>query len=357
MKILFIAPFETNGRFKGGITSFAKDIENYFKENETKIEFLKLNSSLVKRKQTSNGKFSFKNFINFILLRKKIAHQVKKEQPDVIYFNTSYGISLLKDLMALKRHYKSKCKVFIHIHFADADTILTKHKMIRNNIIRNINKKLTDIVFLSSKTKDDFAKYLINVKPHLLYNYFSKDLNPKIKKDDKILNLLFLGSLEKRKGFYDILAAINEIENKDSIRLTICGVPIEDQAKNEIQKYKNENWFDFKGYTSGQEKDNILSKADILLLPSYSEGLPISILEALKFGVFILSSNVGAIPEIIGEKNGKLIKPGDTEKIKDIILWALTHKSSIREIQKNNVVYSAQFEFEIFVKNWISLFL
>ena len=76
----------------------------------------------------------------------------------------------------------------------------------------------------------------------------------------------------------------------------------------------------FHGWVSGDMKIKLLNLADSFILPSYVEGVPISILEAESYGVPILSTIVGGIPEIVTDgDNGLLFKPGDKVAIKEAI--------------------------------------
>ena len=66
---------------------------------------------------------------------------------------------------------------------------------------------------------------------------------------------------------------------------------------------------------SGDKKVDLLNWADVFILPSHNEGLPISILEAMSYGLPVISSPVGGIPEVVGEGNGVLVTPGSDAEI------------------------------------------
>jgi glycosyltransferase involved in cell wall biosynthesis len=68
----------------------------------------------------------------------------------------------------------------------------------------------------------------------------------------------------------------------------------------------------YRGWVIGNEKQELLKTSDVFVLPSYNEGLPISILEAMTHGMPIISTPVGGIPEIVVPgRNGYLVEPGD----------------------------------------------
>jgi glycosyltransferase involved in cell wall biosynthesis len=78
------------------------------------------------------------------------------------------------------------------------------------------------------------------------------------------------------------------------------------------------------GWVSGEEKNAILAQTMINVLPSYNEGLPMTILETMLYGIPNISTNIASIPEVIKDGvNGFLISPGDIDslvcKIKELI--------------------------------------
>ena len=68
----------------------------------------------------------------------------------------------------------------------------------------------------------------------------------------------------------------------------------------------------FPGWVRDKEKEELLRNSDIFFLPSYTEGMPMSVLDAMGYGLPIISTNVGGIPRLVKEgANGRLYTPGD----------------------------------------------
>jgi glycosyltransferase involved in cell wall biosynthesis len=92
------------------------------------------------------------------------------------------------------------------------------------------------------------------------------------------------------------------------------------------------------GYLHGDEKLEIFFESDIFILPSYGEGLPITILEAMAAGLPIIATSVGAIPEIIEDgKNGFLTEAGDYVGLAKKILKLARDMKLRQEMGKNNI--------------------
>ena len=134
--------------------------------------------------------------------------------------------------------------------------------------------------------------------------------------DNGKVNFLFLGEIGERKGIFDVIKAIADHKDslKDEISLRIGGNKRENDLKRSISEAGLDNFVKFEGFVFGEQKTRLLNQADVFILPSRNEGLPINILEAMSYGCAIISSPVGGIPEVVTD-NGILVTPGNTEEI------------------------------------------
>lgn len=130
------------------------------------------------------------------------------------------------------------------------------------------------------------------------------------------LRLLFLGALVDAKGIFDLLEvfAVNRDRWCGRVRLTIGGDGETERLKTYISEHRLEELVEFLGWVDGNLKEELFASNHVLILPSYAECLPMSILEAMGHGMAVISTPVGGIPEMIypGE-NGILFKPGDKQ--------------------------------------------
>lgn len=137
--------------------------------------------------------------------------------------------------------------------------------------------------------------------------------------------LLSLGRLGKGKGTYDILAAIPAILERHP------GAEFRFGGDGEVEEVRRiaaaAPWGDrvrLLGWVSGAAKEAQLRQADVFLLPSYAEGLPMALLEAMGHGIPVVTTPVGGIPQAVsGGNNGVLVPPGDVEALTAAILGLL----------------------------------
>jgi glycosyltransferase involved in cell wall biosynthesis len=139
-------------------------------------------------------------------------------------------------------------------------------------------------------------------------------------------NFLFLGDWTKRKGVHDLIRA-SEIANRRGFHGTVslAGFEKEPGQQDRVMKLTSdcgcEQTVRMLGTVSGAQKEDALAKASCLVLPSYAEGLPMAILEAMSWEIPVIATNVGAIAEVVTEgQEGFLIEPGDVEALADRML-------------------------------------
>lgn len=136
--------------------------------------------------------------------------------------------------------------------------------------------------------------------------------------------ILFLGVLIKRKGVADLIQAISLLKKEgwlNNIKFIIAGSGSEEESlKQQASELKVEPWIEFAGWTDGKAKERYLKESQALVLPSYNEGLPIAVLEAISYGLPVIATAVGDMAAAVREgENGFLIKPGDVSALADKI--------------------------------------
>jgi glycosyltransferase involved in cell wall biosynthesis len=232
---------------------------------------------------------------------------------------------------------------FFAISFTDIKLLVTEHSVWQLEELSKFKKYFIKILLL--KTNGFIAvskqihkylidnKYLIKDKIFVLPNGI--DLK-KFKKMDKIsirkklgfdVNLKIIGivaNIRQEKNHKMLISAFSRLSKEDErLRLVIVGL---DFMNGEIQRYAEDKCVSSKIYFMGERDDvpELLNTFDVLCLPSYYEGLPLSLLEAMASEVPIIAANVIGINEIITNyKNGILFPVNNEEefiKLFNIIL-------------------------------------
>jgi glycosyltransferase involved in cell wall biosynthesis len=133
--------------------------------------------------------------------------------------------------------------------------------------------------------------------------------------------VLFLGRLGHRKGVYDLLhASARLVRAHPSLKLMLGGDGDLDRVRAEAARLGIDAHVEVLGWISGAAKESLLKRATVYALPSYAEGLPMSVLEAMAAGLPIVTTPVGGIPEIVEhDREGYLVSPGDVDALSTAI--------------------------------------
>lgn len=130
------------------------------------------------------------------------------------------------------------------------------------------------------------------------------------------MKLLFLGLICDNKGIFDLLdvMASHKDEMSGKVEVLVGGAGEDERMRRFVTEHGLAGMVKPLGWVSGAEKERVLKECDVFVLPSYVEGLPISILEAMANAKPVIATNVGAIPEIVADgKSGMLFEAGDKE--------------------------------------------
>lgn len=223
--------------------------------------------------------------------------------------------------------YLFKRKIVYHIHGAEFEKFSNSNKA----NVETVFRKVDVVVALSDSWKIFFESQFPFLNVIIVNNIVPLPIkNDNNKSNVRICKLLFMGYLDHRKGVYDLLKCLKNDKDKFDgvLRLHIGGNGEADNVKNIINEYELYNIVCFEGWVSGLKKQELLLDADVFILPSYNEGLPISILEAMSYSLPIISTSVGGIPEIVeDDKNGFLIEPGNIQQMSSAIFKLLNDES------------------------------
>lgn len=308
------------------------------------------NSHALPQSKNSEGKFTLQNIIQGIFLCVRLFIKLKEHNYKIVHYNTSASWPMIKDLLILHvaKIFSKNSKVLIHIHFCGIDDVFVKNKILRKFQISLLKKN--EVIVLSNTFKNELITLEFDSrKVHFLPNFHNKTIHT-IEKDLDLSNtfsLLFIGSISLRKGFLDLLYSLSQVNIQ--YVLNVMGEFENDNIKKQCLTYVENNNLNviFHGYKVGQEKDDIIRKSKILILPSYAEGFPLVIPEALSFGLVVVSTYISAIPEIIqNNHNGFLFNPGDILELKKILEKLYFDRELLKQASIKSFNSSKKYTFE-----------
>ena len=291
------------------------------------------------------------NFCNFLYRCLKLTFIINSKRIEIVHIHVASGKGFWQGAIYNKI---SKClgrKTILHAHGANFKGFYNDSNKIIQKKIRNCLNEANIVIVLSESWKKFYSKLVKRKKIFIVRNAvenidYSK-YNRIYPKSDFIV--LFLSSVCKRKGVYDLLKAISLIDDF-KIKFVIVG-PYEDKEKffKEVDRLKVRDKCEFVGEVIGKERFKYFASADLFVLPSYSEGLPVAIIEAMSFGLPIISTRVGAIPEVVKPENGILIRQGDINELISGIK-KLSHRNDDYLSKNNKRLIMHKYTLSIFKK-------
>jgi glycosyltransferase involved in cell wall biosynthesis len=130
------------------------------------------------------------------------------------------------------------------------------------------------------------------------------------------LRILFLGRVGARKGVPQLVAALSILPKGGAWRATIAGDGDVEATRQEIERLGLSDRVALPGWVGPDEVAELLSESDVLVLPSFDENLPMSVIEGMAAGLAIIATPVGAVEDIIIDgKTGLLVPTGDAKAI------------------------------------------
>ena len=241
-------------------------------------------------------------------------------------------------LLALWYAHKRKIS-FLHIeHGSDFAKfngwIKTKLGELYDEIFGRFILRSANCVVGNSRASADFVKKLSGrTDCQVIYRGANIERIEKIEINNNIREkyrdktiIAFIGRLIDGKGVHDFILAIARLKRDDIITVIIGGGPEEERLKRLAVEYQQENQIVFLGNLAYSKAVSILKIADIVVNPSYTEGLPTSVTEAALCRKAIIATNVGGTREIIsGNNDGYLSQPKNIEQLKDKLSDLIDH--------------------------------
>lgn len=339
MRVLFVAPMPPP---YGGITNWTRMIREYTNHrDDIEAEFLNISPKSVKVERSILNRI-FAQGMAMIKLLKVFKKIIKHNSPDVIHMTTSGKLGLIRDYFFLKVANKSRRKVAYHIRFGRVPTIATS-RTIEWRLMK-INIRLSSTVIAIDRSTE---KTLCEHIPFIDVMYIPNPFEYPITIGCDILNMVklkseyyavFIGRVSKTKGIEELLTAWKEIhlDYPDWV-LKIVGI-YSQKYMDYLAKHFSLEGVVFEGEQPHDKAIEIIKMSDIFVLPSYTEGFPNAVLEAMAYGKPIIATKVGAIPEMIKDDCGILIAKKNPSEIVSAFKRLIDDPEYAQECGRNAVL-------------------
>ena len=212
--------------------------------------------------------------------------------------------------------------VVLHVHGARFDAFLDGLSPLALGIARFIARRAARVVVLSGEWEQKLAVRLPGAHLAVIENGVTEPPLIEASKINGEIIVLFLGNLCQRKGIWDLAACAKTLP--PCVRLVLVGGEEDPGIAGNLRKYLAheglEDRVELVGPAVGEAKFRWLRSADIFVLPSYAEGVPISMLEAATVGLPLIVTPVGGIPSVLSDgEHALFVQPGDHNALANAI--------------------------------------
>ncbi|MDF5709051.1 MAG: glycosyltransferase family 4 protein [Nostoc sp. S4] len=254
----------------------------------------------------------------------KLVWILLRQEVDIVQLQISQRGSILRQAIMIILAWVFQKPIIIHAHGSQFHIFYTGLPKYVQQLLSWIFGKCQKLIVLSESWKKFYIEKL-GLKAEqvvVLYNPVKVPAEVPHRSGSAKVNLLFLGRIGQRKGAFDLIEAFSllPIEYRNRAILIMAGDGDLEQAGNLIKTLDLENYIKLPGWIGSDERDILLTQADIFVLPSYNEGLPLAMLEAMAWELPVIVTPVGGIPEIVTQyQNGLIVNPGNIEELSNAV--------------------------------------
>ncbi|HWE91245.1 MAG TPA: glycosyltransferase family 4 protein [Pseudonocardiaceae bacterium] len=237
---------------------------------------------------------------------------------DVLHAHVSERGSVLRKGLLVLAAAALRVPVVLHCHGAEFLPFYSGLPRPLRSIVGWLFRRADRLAVLGRSWREDYVR-LVGVDPKrvvVVGNPVSLPGSaPEPAADSAVMRVLFLGRFGARKGSTDVLTAIGALpaESRALVRLRMAGDGELARTRVLAEGLRDAGIdVEVSGWLSADERDVALAESDVFVLPSFDEGLPLALLEAMAWGLAPVVSPVGSIGEVVRDgENGLLVRPGD----------------------------------------------
>lgn len=253
---------------------------------------------------------------------------------EIVHINVASDSSYYRKSLFIRAARRAGKKIVIHQHGGDFEGFYANELSEKGRAkVRKILGMGDILLVLTPEWKDFFKKLTEKEKIKVFPNAI--EIPAPAEKKYGSHKILFLGRICREKGIGELLHVMPKLKEKYSdVHLYLGGIWEDQELKEQAKELSD--CVTFLSWVTGEEKKKYLNKCDIFVLPSYFEGQPVSVLEAMAYSCAIVASDTGGIPHMIIEgETGVLVEPKDEESLEKGLLRVLSDEMLARKLGEN----------------------
>ena len=325
----------------GGIASWTEALLAYAATDDG-VEIVHVNSALRSWRTAQSAKlwrivsgawYSAPILWNFL-------RAVRREKAEVVHLCTSGSFGFVRDLLILGLSGMLGVPVVVHLRYGRIPQLVSAERGWERRLLRLVAQRATCLMVLDTQSQRALEELVpgsvVLTIPNPAWRIVSRVNEAVAKGHPRVL--LFAGHVTPAKGLRELVRACRDID-QPSFRLELLGA-VEARFQAELELIARDRdqgcWLKFAGPVSQDEVVERMIHAWACVLPSYTEGFPNTVLEAMTAGKPVIATAVGAIPEMLqadaAAPCGVCVPPGDADALRDAIWFLWDHPEEAAEL-------------------------
>ncbi len=266
----------------------------------------------------------------------KLIRLLGRHRPELVHIHTCSGLTFYRtivDMLLVRLH---GLPVILHIRGGRFEEFLNGRSAIGRRVVRGALVSADSVIALSPIWAERLLAFDSRIRVHVVANGVPLPERAREHPPTARIRIVFVGTTQQAKGVDDLIEALSRLPSQTRRRIDVRIIgPDPSRRIDELRALAEQRGLSesvaFEGELDSEEVKAELRRAAIFTLPSYAEGLPNALLEAMACGLPTVVGSVGAVPEVIDHGvSGFLVRPGDIEQL-STLLGELIRNPALRE--------------------------
>ncbi len=252
----------------------------------------------------------------------KFVWRLLHAETDIVHIHVSDGPSIFRKAILSLTAFAFRKPVLMHTNGPEFHLTYAKLPLWTQQALAKVFRKCDGFIVLTNAWRDYYVPTLGLSEKQVFVLLNPAELPAQVPNriNSAKVKLVFCGRIGQRKGAFDLINAFALIpdELRKRAELVLAGDGEVKRAIQLAESLKITGQVNFLGWINAPQRDALLAKADVFILPSYNEGLPLALIEAMAWGLPAIATPISGIPELVTSgTNGLLVNPGDIQQLSE----------------------------------------
>jgi glycosyltransferase involved in cell wall biosynthesis len=289
----------------------------------------------------------------------QVRRALRSDEPMVVHIHFSARGSAVRKVILAWLTLRAGRPLILHAHSGSFDQFYERQPIFIQGVLSSVLGRADKLVVLSSYWREFYSKRcgVDGGRIIVLHNPVALPKTVPDRTQRRQVQLLFLGRLSEHKGAFDLLRAYLALPQplRERTRLVFAGdgkvEELRAAARVAGDSVEVHSWIDT------QRRDALLEQSDVFVLPSYYEGVPMALLEAMAHGMPVITTKVGGIPDIVHDQvEGLLLTPGEHENLVDALTRMIEDRDTRLAFGRNARARAEHFDIDRYSTDLLRLY-